>query len=339
MSTRASFGQAQNLNFGISVVDIRNAVEKAKSKSLVSLSNGLGKVDMEEVKPKSGEIVKRSPIPQHAISEYLERGKEEFSYLTRGLRQELTLQRDILKKMRLGKVEFGLDHDVARDTRQGRFYYRDEQVKNATVKKQEERVRELDRVYEKIGKAPTDASMYALLWQYGPTVNMRKKGSVGFLSNATVIIALTENDVVVDYDGGRYLLWVKDASGLGPGDDVTPSPVYVAGSRTVEIPSGGSIAVTILNSVLESELKSVVLGNTEEKAVADAATDAGTAKQIVETSQQFRKWKDTSGKFEVEATLVTKDDAKVVLKKKDGSLITVAINKLSAGDRKFLESQ
>lgn len=54
---------------------------------------------------------------------------------------------------------------------------------------------------------------------------------------------------------------------------------------------------------------------------------------------QTRTWSDSSGKFSVEAELVEVKDGKVVLKKADGSELTVPLAKLSAADREFLKSQ
>ena len=50
----------------------------------------------------------------------------------------------------------------------------------------------------------------------------------------------------------------------------------------------------------------------------------------------FRKWKDKTGKFEVSAKLVSKTDTTVTLEKKDGSKIDVPIERLSEADQDFL---
>jgi hypothetical protein len=49
-----------------------------------------------------------------------------------------------------------------------------------------------------------------------------------------------------------------------------------------------------------------------------------------------RTWTDSTGKFKIEAELVDVEDGKVRLKKDDGSIVTVPLIKLSAGDRAFL---
>jgi hypothetical protein len=55
--------------------------------------------------------------------------------------------------------------------------------------------------------------------------------------------------------------------------------------------------------------------------------------------QEMRTWHDASGKFEIEATLVSLKDQTVTLKKKDGRTIRVPLKKLGAEDQKFIREQ
>lgn len=52
-----------------------------------------------------------------------------------------------------------------------------------------------------------------------------------------------------------------------------------------------------------------------------------------------RKWRDKSGKFEMEAVLLEKTDKEVTLKKADGTTVTVPLDRLSDGDREFLQKE
>jgi len=54
---------------------------------------------------------------------------------------------------------------------------------------------------------------------------------------------------------------------------------------------------------------------------------------------QFRTWTDDSGKFEIEAELVGVEDGIVQLKKSDGKVKAVPLDKLSGNDRRFIEEQ
>jgi beta-lactamase regulating signal transducer with metallopeptidase domain len=55
--------------------------------------------------------------------------------------------------------------------------------------------------------------------------------------------------------------------------------------------------------------------------------------------QEMRTWHDTSGKFEIEAVLVSVKGETVTLKTKDGRTIPVPLKKLSAEDQKFIAEQ
>ncbi len=56
------------------------------------------------------------------------------------------------------------------------------------------------------------------------------------------------------------------------------------------------------------------------------------------TDSSAREWKDITGNFSIEAELVKVSDGKVELRRSDGRLIAVPINKLSERDRRYLES-
>ena len=53
----------------------------------------------------------------------------------------------------------------------------------------------------------------------------------------------------------------------------------------------------------------------------------------------MRTWEDTSGKFRVDAVLVSVDNDRVTLKKKDGKQVTLAVSKLSDEDQEYLKTQ
>ena len=50
----------------------------------------------------------------------------------------------------------------------------------------------------------------------------------------------------------------------------------------------------------------------------------------------LRTWSDASGKFRIEAELVSVEDGSVTLKKKDGDLVSIELAKLSKADQEFL---
>lgn len=54
------------------------------------------------------------------------------------------------------------------------------------------------------------------------------------------------------------------------------------------------------------------------------------------SAQEFRTWRDSSGKFSLEASLIEEADGNVVLRSRDGRKVTVPIVKLSELDKNFL---
>lgn len=58
-----------------------------------------------------------------------------------------------------------------------------------------------------------------------------------------------------------------------------------------------------------------------------------------EPSGNFRTWRDSTGKFRIEAKLVSNADGKVTLEKHDGSQVAIPMSRLSASDRVFLRSK
>ena len=55
--------------------------------------------------------------------------------------------------------------------------------------------------------------------------------------------------------------------------------------------------------------------------------------------QELRRWKDASGRYEIEATLIAVDSGTVRLRKKGGDEIEVKVGRLSQADQAFLASQ
>ena len=59
--------------------------------------------------------------------------------------------------------------------------------------------------------------------------------------------------------------------------------------------------------------------------------------RIAKTGQSLRKWKDSTGHFELEATFVAKEGNHVLLKKADGKVLKLALDKLSEEDQAQIE--
>jgi len=69
------------------------------------------------------------------------------------------------------------------------------------------------------------------------------------------------------------------------------------------------------------------------------AAEPGAKSAAKSATQERRTWVDTTGKFRVRAQLVDVQDGNVRLKKLDGSVISVPIEKLSQADQDWLAKQ
>ncbi len=323
MSTLGSTGEAQNLNFGISNEDISAAIAKAKTAPLVDLQSGVGKVEMAEVSPEGGEnIVPRGEIPRSALDDYIARGRSDYRELAKDLRNEVTEARKKLETMRKGEARIPLNTQasvVIQVSKYGeRYFFRDESVKRAKISEQQSYVSELDRVRLQLKAAADDESVLALLLHGGPWLDPRNVNKIGFMRDAVVLAAFNDHDVIVLYNDTPYLLWVNSTAGLSSGEVIQPTPVFVAGTKTLRVPGAGSQAVTILNTVTESELRTAMFGEST----------------LVNTD--FRIWNDNTGKFSIDAKLIEISGAEVVLEGRDGNTMRVPIEKLSKEDRRSI---
>ena len=77
-----------------------------------------------------------------------------------------------------------------------------------------------------------------------------------------------------------------------------------------------------------------------ERAQAKLAELTGAAPvnpaEVAPAASGLRTWSDTTGKFRIEAELVSVEEGKVNLKKKDGEVVSVPLAKLSKADQEFV---
>lgn len=344
MSTFASRGDAQNLNFGVSAADIRDAIDQAQNKELVAVHQGVGKVELAEVSPETTDTaIGREEIPRQAFDDYIRRGREEYRELVRELRRSASNAKKEYDLMRRGENYIPPAAGAGADTeyivfargREEKYFFRNESVKKRRVAEQQALANQLNRVKDQLGRDPDDESVFQILLHAGPYLDPRQPNSIGFMQDATVIHSYNEHDVAVVYDGLPYLLWVKSTVGLFDGQTVSPMPVYVAGTRTIEIPGKASISVTVLNSVTETELREAIFGNNQTSSVGkqDTSEVAASSVAAADPTKEFTIWTDSTGNHRVEARLIEVDGETVRLERKEGGEITLPLDRLSEKDR------
>ncbi len=199
-----------------------------------------------------------------------------------------------------------------------KYFFRSQGVKDREVSRLQTRIRELEGIRDSVTDPNDKKSLYSLLSKYGPRLDPRRNGSVGFVFDAIVLHPFNDHDVIIVLEDTPYLLWVESTTGLSEGTRLTPAPVYVAGTETIHVPGQPPSAATVLHSVTDAELREALFGS----------TTAGT--------EQWRFWKDNTGQHQVEATLVEVTDTEVRLKKRDGTTLGVPLARLSKEDLEFL---
>lgn len=340
MSTLASQGgAAQNLNFGISAQDVRQAMRQAQGQPLMTLEAGVGKIQSQQ--REAGGMATRERIPESAMDAYIAAGREDFGDLVRGLRMEVARLGVELKEMRKGEsyLPANARRDgaaVARVTIPGKrnrvWFFRDQDVKTAAISKQQERIRNLNKIKNRVRSLDDPESMISLLWNYGPKLDPKRNRSVGFASGLIVVHAFNEHDVLALLDDNPYLLWMESTAGMTAGE-IFSGPTFVAGTATAVLQSGVTSSLTVLQEVTEQTLRAAVgkrLGGVGSNA--NIVNSPGNA--TVEGG--FRVWNDRTGRFSLEASLLSSDENEAVLKKRDGSVVRVPLVRLSDGDLKYI---
>ncbi len=323
MSTLASQGTAQNLNFGISGIDITEALSRARNTATISLAAGAGKVKMRESSSGSSEDspIREAKISDEVFAQYVASGISEFDELLKSMRLETTQMSMDLKEMKKGENRMppGLQSEdtpfariAVRGQRAPKWFFQSESVKQAVVQQQIERIKVLTKLKSEIREKSDPESLYALLWNHGPALSVRRNETIGYADELIVLHAFNEHDALVLLEETPYLLWAPSTAGMSAGE-IIEGPVYVAGTATARMRGGVSTAVTVLQLVSEEQLRTAV-----EKAT--------------ESPDGFRTWKDKSGDFSIVAKLLGHDATKVILQKQDGTIVNVPIDKLSAED-------
>lgn len=373
MSTLASTAGIQNINFGISCVDIEAAVTSTASQSWRPLSETTGKLsdDMEQKPAKDG-IINPTTIPPARIAQYIQEGRDSFDFLVKGFRGESQrLSRD-LKEIKQGTpiiprdVDNG-EADIIRytniKTRTRKWYFRGESVKRRETLRVERLAQEYTRALEKMNGENKDEALFTLLKYFGPPLNVRSNNSVGFLTGAIVVNAFNEHDVIILYENIPLVAYVESTVGLYPGQELTPGAFFVAGTATIPSYRTGSTALTVIQEVPEGLIRNTVLGiedglaknsgsgfrddksGSGEKMASSSGSSKGTntgglfdePASDSDEEDGMRTWYDRTGEHSIVAVLITKNDTEVTLRRKDGKVIKVPLSNLSEADLRYIK--
>ena len=239
MSTLASQG-AQNLNFGISCQDIARMLATVNENApLTPLVSGVGEIKSKRSQRSSegGSGTEPKEIPTEAIAAYVATGKSEFKTLKRDLLKEIDRLRTTLKEMRAGESYIpptvSSKSDIIRapgKRNSSTWYFRSDAIKRGVIATLETQMKDLNKISSSTADAADKNALLTLLTKYGPEIDMRLVGTVGFLPSATVIHAFNGTEALVLINEAPCLMLMESTAGLSSGEEIIPTPVFVAGT-------------------------------------------------------------------------------------------------------------
>ena len=331
MSTLASTGSSQNLNFGIAATDIREAISTSRDFELTSLPRGVGELEMDEGGGGDDSVIDRPEISKEILADYVDECRDDYVDLKRQLVKNAREAENKFKLMRKGKtalpVRTDRDYVIVGSARNKKheYFFRSEATKRRIVRKAEKLHDDLQKIKSSVSKTVNNESLFELLKYSGPFLDPTQQKSIGVIEEGRVLHAFNEHDAIVEFDQQPYLLWLPSTTGMSRGSMLPPTTVYVAGTETVRVPGGSTMAVTLLIGIKDSELKKAIFGDDRNMARKDGDKVSG---------EKMRTWK--AGRFEVVAKVVRIDSDKVTLMKTNGKTVEVPRDILSSEDSKYL---
>lgn len=343
MSTLASQG-AQNLNFGISCQDIARMLTTVNEHApLTPLVSGVGEIKSKRSQRSSegGSVTEPKDIPDEAIAAYVATGKSEFKTLKRDLLKEIDRLRTTLKEMRTGESYIpptvNTKSDIVRvpgKRNSSAWFFRSEAIKRGVIATLDTQMKDLNKISTSTADAADKNALLTLLTKYGPEIDMRLVGTVRFLPSATVIHAFNGTEALVLINEAPCIMLMESTAGLSSGEEIIPTPVFVAGTATARLPEGRTAALTVVQAVTKDELRKVIFGSNSPASGA-AALAAGAAVNA-NPANGARVWYDKTGSFSVEAVLLEANEKEVVLRRTDGKIVRVPRANLSEADQRYL---
>ncbi|MGN6543453.1 MAG: SHD1 domain-containing protein, partial [Aureliella sp.] len=310
--------------------------EASRQKQLISLEESAAKLRLSA----AGDKENRSdlaPSLELAIKNYLDECRQAYPETVRKLRDTIeglsVLAKEVDKGATFVPPTLKTEADVVRYTNpQGKvvWFFRNPAVKKRQLDLIDKRKRTLTKFRSQVKNSRDPNSILQLAMNVGPKLDARHDQSVGFLYGAIVLHAFNGHEVAVEYDGAVYMVWLESTTGLSTGEDLLPCPVFVEGTATVQVPGKSTTSVTVLRSVSESDIRSV-LDLTEPTQPSQSGSSAEEGQSVVRT------WTDKTGKFKVEAKLESFDGNSVKLKRRDGSVLDVPVASLSEADQQYLK--
>lgn len=360
----------QNLNFAISSLEVADALKKAKGQRLLALSQGAARSLPSKRTSKSKNEIAAKDIPAKSLKAYVEAGQKNLDQAAKDARAKRTEAKDVLSAMREGSSTAPkastqqksqtqvpqMEDGVSIQMFKGKKYYHfaDSATKEKAIADQQKVVQECDELVAKL----TDPKQAVLnyLKSKGPELKLNTVGDLGFVAVLPIFaISTNADDELRTYFGENgipVLVRGIKTDDLAIGSKLENKVMFVSGIESYKLGTS-KVNVFVLREVPDEVLlqqlnpsssasTTVASGAAASKAVAKESVGATkpTAPATTASDGDFRTWSDKTGKFKIEAQLIAKVDDKVLLKRRDGEIMSpIAIDKLSQTDQEYLKSK
>ena len=356
MSCLVSTQTAQNMNLGISSVDLLQLFTKSRMRAISPLATSMS------LHVAGRRTALDAGIYDKALKEYVDQCRHEYSQLNRSLKDTIDAVASVIRDFEKGQTQIPTTADIDTDVvllagPQGKplWLFRNADVKKRQIKRMQDHLRSLTRIRKQLTNVNDPESVLQLAMNFGSKLQLSVDKSVGFLTGAKVIEPLNKNELAITVDSTPCVIWLESTKGFDSGEQFLPQAVYIDGTKKVNVRNLSEPTVQLLRPVSESDLRRVLEitapadqgandkapeNKSAENKSADSKgadnKDAADKKNAPEPAAEYRTWSDTSGKFKIEATLDSFDGKVVKLKRRDGSIVSVPIEKLSQADQQVL---
>jgi hypothetical protein len=348
----------QNLNFAISSLDVADALKKTVGKKMLALTDGAAKAKPNKRSSKSKSEIAAKDIPSATLDAYVSNGQKNYRQAVADARKRLSDSKEVLSGMKEGstnntiamaaKAEGNEVYTVQMFKGKKYYHFPDLETKQKVVATQQKEVTKNEELVNKIDDKQHGKLNY--LKNAGPELQLNNVGDVGFVSDLPVLLISDDDEVRTYFGSVPVIVRGIKTDKLAIGKKLENSVMFVSGTESFRLESS-KVNIYVLREVPDEMLlehlngsaggSAATVGKSAEGAQVDTKpTSAGSKQNSSPTSAtDFRTWSDKTGKYKIEAKLVTKVDDKVILKRRDnGEIMTLAIDKLSTADQEFLKA-
>jgi hypothetical protein len=349
-NTLASLGgAAQNLNFSISSLDIADVLKKSKKKKLIALSDGAAKTKPARRKSKRVEVEAKD-IPKEKIEQYVKKAQDSYKDALVDARRHVSDEREKLNGMKKGIIGTlalqakgsGVKYVVIPVRGRATYQFPDQKTKTEAIKEQQDALNEASEFLKKIEDPETGILTY--LSKEGPELDPKSVGELGCVKEIPVLQIMDVDEFRSFLDRLPVTIRGIKTQTLASGTKLPGRLMYVCGTESY-LTQIGVVNAYVLREVPEDILSEhlVAMGVIKPSAARGgnkSTTVAGTSGRGTTKIDQseFRIWTDKTGKHRFEAKLLDHTTDSVVLKGKDGRVLTVKLSSLSEDDVKHVKS-